>query len=404
MGIADWYEVIKSICPDVFVTLHLSQLAGISLATDISIFLNKFVKTAGTERWLESFIYLLCAFKRNGIKPVNIFDGPNPPIEKRQEQERRRAEGAKKQERINEGKKLIKKLEKKAMDEQEITESEADDAKAIIGKKRGKHVDTTNYEDIYDVISALKTSVRKQEIQNLPILKEYSAKAKEIIDIMGFPSFQAEGEAETLCAALACLGLVDGVLSEDTDVTVYGTPYFFAKLDLKEQTVVVSSHEAILEGLEMDHEEFRDLCILLSCDYNERVKGYPPDGKKRKKPVGIGAKGALQMIQEYRRLEEAEKYMEDADPLNYRRCRELFTPPTELPDISIPYNKPIDEERLRKFLVDNNIKMNINYILDTWKPSIKLNFVRPEDDIVEEEIESDEELFQFENKDGSEED
>src|SRR5205085_3124549 len=106
----------------------------------------------------------------------------------------------------------------------------------------------------------------------------------------------------------------------------------------------VVSHQAILEDLEMTCEEFRDLCILLGCDYNDRIKGYPPDGKTHKKPVSIGAKGAFAMITEYRRLEEVEKYVVDPDPLIYRRCREIFTPPDDLPNISIPYNRQIDKE------------------------------------------------------------
>lgn len=381
MGISDFYEVIKSAAgSNILVTVKLSELSGQKVAVDISIFLNKFVKTCGGERWIDNFIYLLCALKRNGIKPVCIFDGPNPPIEKKREQERRRAEGAKIQQRINEGKKLIKKLEKMALEGEELDEETISDVKIVIGVRRGRNVDAINYDDIYDVLSGLKSCITKKEVQNLPIIPEYSKKAKEIIEIMGFCHFQAEGEAECLCASMCCLGLVDGVLSEDTDVMAYGTPFLLSKLDLKTETIVLVSHEAILEGMEMEHEEFLDLCILLSCDYNERVKGYPPDGKKYKKPTPIGAKKALCMIQEYRRLEYVEEHLEDSDPLNYRRCRELFTPLEELPNITIPYNKEIDEDTLEHFLKTNRIRIKIDYILDTWKP-VEMNFISEMDDV-----------------------
>jgi len=397
MGISDFYEVIKMAAgDDVLVTVKLEELRGQKVAVDISIFLNKFVKTCGGERWIDNFIYLLCALKRNGIKPVCIFDGPNPPIEKKREQERRRAEGAKIQQRINEGKRLIKKLEKMAASQEELDEATITDVKIVIGVRRGRNVDTINYDDIYDVLSGLKGCISKKEVQNLPIIPEYGKKAKEIIEIMGFCHFQAEGEAECLCATMCCLGLVDAVLSEDTDVMAYGTPFLLSKLDLKTETIVVVSHEAILEGMNMEHEEFLDLCILLSCDYNERVKGYPPDGKKYKKPTPIGAKKALCMIQEYRRLEYIEEHLEDSDPLNYRRCRELFTPLSELPHISIPYNKAIDEEALENFLKINKIRIKIEYILDTWKP-IEINFMSSENEEIDE-VESESDIFPLASK------
>jgi len=385
MGISDLYNIIREHCPSVLVTVHMSKLAGLKIAVDISIFLNKFVKTAGPERWIDSFILLLCTLKRHGIKPVCIFDGPSPPLEKKAEQERRRAESAKKQQRIAHGKKLLYTLERDYLaNDLRISEDLAAEVKTIIGTRRGNKVDSINYDDIYDVVSGLKASLARQEKQNLPILPEYSVKGKEIISLMGFPYFQAEGEAEALCAGMCCLNMVDAVLTEDTDVLAYGAPFLLAKIDISAQTVTAVSHQAILDELDMNTEEFRDLCILLGCDYNDRIQGFPPDGKKHKKPVSIGAKGAFAMISEYRRLEEAEKHMVDSDPLIYRRCREIFTPPNDLPNISIPYNLPIDKDGLIKFISSNKIRIKLDYILDTWK-SVPLVFHVEDDDVLTDE-------------------
>jgi flap endonuclease-1 len=390
MGISDLYNILKGHCPDVMVPIHMSKLCGLRIAVDISIFLNKFVKTAGPERWLDSFILLLCALKKHGIKPVCIFDGPNPPPEKKAEQERRRSEAAKKQDRISHGKKLLRRLETQYLQNNETPDEDVcAEIKTVIGIRRGNKVDAINYDDIHDIVSGLKASLARQEKQNLPILPEYSVKGKEIISLMGFPYFQADGEAEALCAGMCCLGLVDAVLTEDTDVLAYGAPFLLAKIDLSTQTVIAISHRSILEELDMTSEEFRDLCILLGCDYNDRIQGFPPDGKKHKKPISIGAKGAFAMISEYRRLEEAEKHMVDPDPLIYRRCREIFTPPEELPNITIPYNKPIDKDKLTRFLTSNKIRINLTYILNTWKP-VELEFHSCKDP-EEEEVLTDEE-------------
>jgi hypothetical protein len=83
---------------------------------------------------------------------------------------------------------------------------------------------------------------------------------------------------------------------------------------------------------------------------------------------------------EYQNLEEAEKHIVDADPLNYRRCRELFTP-VPIPEMTIPYNKPIDKDKLSVFLKENRVRMNMQYILDTWQP-VHMVFKEEDEEIV----------------------
>ena len=390
MGIQDLYDVIKEECPGALQTIDFSLLAGFKIAVDVSIFLNKFVKTAGETKWVEPFILLVRMLKKNGIKPVFIFDGPNPPPEKQAERDRRRAEGAKKAEKIAYAKTMLETLKKKNIPSRTLPPpATLAEIKSLIGTRRGK-VDSINYNDIFDIVQGLQVTIVNQERQNLPILPIYAEKAKEIITAMGFAYYQSDGEAEALCAYMAVsIGgkppLVDAVLSEDTDVLAYGTPFLIAKIDNAAEKAIAVSHSVILETLEFTHAEFLDMCILLSCDYNDRVKGYPPDGKNRKKPVGIGAKGAFAMIKEYRTLEKAEEYIEDADPLIYRRCRELFTPPSVPPDITLPYNKPIDVARLDAFLTANKVKISMAYLLESWKP-VKVNF-----GVSEEKVESDSE-------------
>ena len=48
--------------------------------------------------------------------------------------------------------------------------------------------------------------------------------------------------------------------------------------------------DRILEGLNMNHEEFMDLCILLGCDYCDKIRG-------------VGPKNALKLVQEHKNIE-----------------------------------------------------------------------------------------------------
>ena len=215
--------------------------------------------------------------------------------------------------------------------------------------------------------------------------------------MMGLACFQADGEAETLCAYLACKGEVDAVLTEDTDVLAYGCPIMiaFKEFNLGDHRVYALRHQGIIDELGMNAEEFLDLCILLRCDYNKHerdgaggtVKGFPPDGKKRKKAVGIGHVNALLMVQKWRRMEEIVKHIVNPEPLKFRRCRELFTFPEDIPDVGVPFNDPLDIEKITTLIEENNLYIDISYIKECWKP-ISVVF----EDFENQESDSDEDI------------
>lgn len=374
MGINSLYKIIKEHAPEQIITLDFEEIRGYRVAVDISIFFYKYVLTA-KEQWLDLFLSLLITLKKFGIKTVAIFDGPNPPIEKKEEQQHRREQTQKAKDKMERATNLRDELHEQLGpfgQDGTITEAQKVRAKELLVKKNKK--DNTIYDDCNDVVQALNAEVEKLDRQTQRITEEYKLIAKEITDIMGIAQMEADGEAEGLCSYLCKTGQVDAVLTEDTDVLAHGAPLMLAFKDFKlsEEKIYAIHHDSLMEALELDEDEFRDLCILLGCDYNRHsktaeVKGYPPDGKKRKKPVGIGPKGAWSMIQEYRRLEEVEKYMINAELLKYQRCRELFTPPTSIPYAIVPYNRRPDKERLLEFLERNSVRLPVDIILREWK-------------------------------------
>jgi 5'-3' exonuclease len=373
MGIVNLNQVLKQYCPEQLITYSLSELPGLIMAVDISVFLYKYIRTAGTDRWIDSFLMMLRCFKKYRIKVVCIFDGPNPPKEKKTEQECRRAETDKIKTKLDVAKKLLVKVNELIDDglTENYDEKFQAEVKLLLAPKV-KKVDSTLYDDIYDVRESLQNAVARWSLQTIPISPEHKQQAKDLIEYLGLAMIQADGEAETLCAQLCVKGKIDAVLTEDTDVLAYGTPLAFFRLDLQQETVVGIHMPSVLTSLSMDIEEFRDMCILLTCDYNKHskklkgVKGYPPDGKKHKKPVGIGWKNAYLMIREYRRLEEVENYLVDASALSYHVCRELFGVPDDVSLDVVPYNREIDKKRLQTFLEDCGCKISMKYICQVW--------------------------------------
>lgn len=404
--------LIREICPEQIMDFHLSQWRGYSFAIDISIFLNKYIKSSGPVLWMNTFFNFFISLKKHGIKAVCIFDGPFPPIEKKLEQESRVAQSQKAKDRLAMAIKLRKNIVNSYIptdiplpeDLQEkckkvLLSGYGDDVNTqedydkISNSKNNKKLLNVDYQDASDVYEALKELINRLEIQTMPITNEQREKAWEITRMMGLPTFQADGEAEALCAYLCIHGYVDAVLSEDTDVLAYGTPFFVAYKDYKlsDEKVKVIHLPSLLATLDYTIEEFRDLCILLSCDYNSRIKGFPPDGKKHKKAVCIGWKGAFAMINEYRTLENCEEYIEDITPLKYERCRELFTPINndEMQKLieTYPYSEKPKLQIIKEFIAREGLYDITEKIEKCWEPAELIFIESSEEDIVNDSSE-----------------
>jgi len=374
MGIQDLYKIIPK---NQLVIYRLTEFEGMKCAIDISIFLYKTIRSCGPDGWINYFILFLCNLKKSGLRAVCVFDGPNPPPEKAREQKRRRDQNGKALDRLKQATVLRDLLiESYLRTEDPLPDGVVKQCKDVINPK--KKADFTIYSNTSDVIESLKGVVKKLTNQTIPITDDYKIKAKEITKLMGLKVIQADGEAEGVCAALVLEGYVDMVLTEDTDVLAYGTEdengnvcplLFVAFKDYKitENIVIGIDYESMIGELGMTASEFQDLCILLSCDYNDRVKGYPPDGKNRKKPISIGAKYAMEMIESYRTLENIEPHLEDAGPLIYERCRELFTPPYVDPREMKPCYLEPDYEALENFIRNNRVTVTVDYIKKCYK-------------------------------------
>ena len=389
MGIQDLYQIIPE---DQLIIYRFDELTGLKIAVDISIFLYKTIRSCGNDGWMSAFILLLCTLKKYRIKAVCIFDGPNPPPEKKGEQDRRRSQNSKSMDRLSECKELKPVLETYLTNTELLPEEIRNKAETLI-KGKSKKPDYTNYFRVEDIISSLDHVIWKLENQTIPITNRHKDLAKEIVEIMGLTCIQADGEAEALCASLAVHGVVDAVLTEDTDVLVYGTPLMFAFKDFKlsDKSLFGLHLGSILESLGMSHSTFRDLCIMLGCDYNSRVKGFPQDERERKKPISIGKVHALAFMEEYGCIENILEFIPDPSPLIYERCREIFQP-QDVSQFKIVYASQPNYEALREFFAMHEVKLSLKYIRECHeyeKPDYDENSVEISDD--DEVVISDEE-------------
>ncbi len=236
----------------------------------------------------------------NGIKPVYVFDG-KPPTMKSGE--------------------LEKRTEKRA-------EAEAALEKA---KEEG------NEEEI-----------DKQSRRLVKVGKNHVEDCKTLLKLMGVPFVSAPCEAEAQCAELVKKGKVFAVGTEDMDALTFGTSVLLRHLTFSEarKMPIKEFHlEKILDGFEMTQEEFIDLCILLGCDYCDKIRG-------------IGPKSAIKLIQEHKTIESLIKKIDKGKftvPENwmYAEARRLFREPEVTPgeEFDFKWEKP-DEEGLIKYMCE----------------------------------------------------
>jgi flap endonuclease-1 len=215
------------LCKESLTKIHFSSLRNKKLAIDISIYLYKYQ----SENTLIENIYLMISlFRKYDIIPVFIFDG-KPPAEKK---DLLMARNSKKKEAELNYNNLKKKLE------DDISE---DEKQFIIDEMESERKNFIR--------------IKQKDIEEV----------KNLIRLYGVTYYDAPGEAEELCALLVKKGIVDGCVSEDMDLFLYGCNKVYRYLSLATNTLVYYDTNNILKTLKCSLDEFRIICILSGTDY-----------------------------------------------------------------------------------------------------------------------------------------
>ncbi|NXX39488.1 GEN endonuclease, partial [Tricholaema leucomelas] len=140
------------------------------------------------------------------------------------------------------------------------------------------------------------------------ILKE----CLQLLECLGVPWVQAAGEAEAMCAYLNAKGHVDGCITNDGDVFLYGaqTVYRNFAMNAKDPHLDCYTMSSIKEKLGCDRESLIGLAILLGCDY--LPKGVPGVGKEQALKL-IETLQGQNLLQRFEQWKEQSQY--DTNPL-----------------------------------------------------------------------------------------
>jgi len=224
MGIKYLNRFLQENCKESIRKVNLYELSGKKVVIDTSIYMYRYL---GEEALLENIYLMINILRLNNIIPLFVFDG-KPPKEKEDLLRERKQNKKKAEEKYNELKNQLIDGQNEKIQEEMI--------------QLKKEFIRLHHTDIKDV--------------------------KLLIQSLGVSYIEAPGEADKLCAKLVNKNLAYACLSEDMDMFVYGCKRVLRYLSLLNKTAIMYEMKDILIELDMNFNDFKNICIISGTDYN----------------------------------------------------------------------------------------------------------------------------------------
>jgi flap endonuclease-1 len=273
MGITDLNYLIKQFDKNSVVERNFYELRNKRLAVDLTLFLYKSIKL-GLDP-LEYIFRQVNHLNRSKITPIYVFDG-RPPKEKWAEIKKR-------------------------------------------NDRKQRSIEVINFlegqSDLEDINVTQKICELKQN--SVSIDKNIKNDIKIMLDIMEIRYIEPPyAEADKIIGELYKNGEIDGCISEDNDMLVYGCNKLYRFYKLNVNRLFEYDLDNILIDLDITYAQFIDMCILSGSDYYKNIK-Y--NSNFRSSVV------AHYLIKKYDNLEAVEKLGYVPNDLNFDMIRNIYT-------------------------------------------------------------------------------
>lgn len=343
MGIKNLSKIIKEL--NIQKIKNINDLKGKTIVIDTSFFIYKswyiilmkefkkkniMIEELSDSNLINKFIYYLYGFikklYRFDIDPIFVFDG-KPPNEK-----------------------FCTLFNRKNIREKSFQNFIR--LKTTYKEKEENMKENNNLnEESMNSLESIKTEAEKKYLQASKIpMHNLRISMKLFLTGFGIEYYEAKEEADKLCSLLVIKKKADAVFSSDTDNLVIGCPLLIT--EIKDSLVKIIELEDILNKLNMDHNQFKLLCILSGCDYNKNIPhlGF----KKLKKKFEMLDKDLIKMIENLKK----DYGEENINNLQIDKCMKLYSSNDNLDSIIENCNlvKKINFEQLEKILELFNIK------------------------------------------------
>lgn len=296
MGVEGLYKFINKNCPEIYRNISIYDIKDKSCIIDGMqhiytqlIYMrskNKEVVTPDGKNisHIHGLINSLTYYLKNGIIPIFIFDGKSPDIKKKKIEERKQT--------LKQNLKKLKDLEIKKNDiSDNIKSLQLNSDTALLDCNDnidsiivGTPPEFFNLNDEMQKMQDVQEEYKKIYKKSI-ILKDYFVTDWiQILELLGLPVLKAKGEADPLCAyILKNNNSVYGIISDDSDMLVFGAPRLMRK-SINQQFTIIELNELLnlINNLLLNDEEYVlfgkttsefnknnlvDFSLLLGTDY-----------------------------------------------------------------------------------------------------------------------------------------
>ena len=326
MGIKGLYKLIKRYAPDAIQEKKIEDYVGKSVAIDISLWIHQ----------------LYCGSKRNAPSLKNRLDDTDDENEDECDKDTYYLYGLLC--RIN---KLLK---------YKITPIIVYDGRTSVLKKNTIKLRKQKSHVAKEKIKNSKTQSEKKkyQAQSFRISKKQIDETKYLLKLLGLPYIESIEEADATCVKLYQKKMVDLIISDDSDILTFGGGVLVRNLGSSKTIMLEYCLDNILDKLQIDYNQFIDLCILLGSDYCPTIKG-------------IGLVRSYDKIKKYKNIETILKYVKDIpDDFCYRETRNYFLdPPASVISKQFKFKK-YDITKIPDLFEDEH-KTRVHIELDKYK-------------------------------------
>jgi len=235
MGVRFLKYIIETHCKNAYTTLSLFSIANETIIIDTNIYMYKYKSSNCLEKGFET---MLKKFVQYNITPIFVFDGI-PEYDKQITIDTRR-------------------------------------------KKRESSVKlvTTIKNELSNTghVNRIRSLKKKLKYYQSSSTKLYSCDfntVKNLIYSYDFDIVQAKHEADELCAKYNIDYKSFAVMSEDTDLLIYGSNFVICNIDFDTEIFNVIHTNTLLKTLNIKSLfDFQQICVLSGTDYNKAFNIY----------------------------------------------------------------------------------------------------------------------------------
>lgn len=252
MGIKNLNLLLKKKCT--ITTGNIKNLPQISVAIDFSNWLYKILydikkHNRHSKYYLCALYHLSNQLINNNITPIFVFDG-KPPDDKMDEINKRQ------QKRENTNNKIQELLNNINVDIRPFIKSEIDNFLVV---DDNVPLDENTLNTIL--------MINKLSRQCLSPTTHHFTNSKRLLQYMGVPYLQADGETDSLCGWLYKKGIIQACISEDMDFLAYGVGRLWRDYNVYSGAYTDYNLTTILSELNINYEKFVMMCTLCGNDY-----------------------------------------------------------------------------------------------------------------------------------------